>query len=424
MENLYNDNAVRHGFFKINPILIIVLMAIFIPVSVLTSICYFQTKMNNNLPTFFSSIVVTSDAKIEEKNISVGDKILIKKQVKELSEQIVQIDINNKVLVAYFDAVEEETDNGSPVRIGYLQYFGKDADDQWVYGFVGNEKLIIGDAIIGVYQTNSSGKIGLTSFASSNLGLVLFSLLPLGTIFILLILDIFEQKRLKVTNQEIQWTLHPETKTQKKENKDMGKEKVAKDAPKQSEPQKPAQPEKPVEPQKPVQPEKTVEAQKSVQPEKPVEAQKQPAKPVQPEKPVKAQTGEQTAKTATLTAQQKSNAAQPDTNKNIAQQAPAKPVPTKAPAQQGKPIPQKPAVANAPAKPAQDAKVQKTTGQPEKPVAPAKPNAVPQKPSAPQKPTTPAKPSAPQKPTAPAKPSTPPKPNAAPQRPANLPPKK
>ena len=389
MENLYNDNAVRHGFFKINPILIIVLMAIFIPVSVLTSICYFQTKMNNNLPTFFSSIVVTSDAKIEEKNISVGDKILIKKQGKELSEQIVQIDINNKVLVAYFDAVEEETDNGSPVRIGYLQYFGKDADNQWVYGFVGNEKLIISEAIIGIYQTNSSAKIGLTSFASSNIGLVLFSLLPLGTKFILLILDIFEQKRLKVTNQEIQWTLHPEAKVEKKENKDMGKEKVAKDAPKQSETQKPAQPEKPVEPQKPVQPEKTVEAQKSVQPEKPVEAQKQPAKP----------------------------AAQPAAQ-------PAKPVPTKAPAQQGKPIPQKPAVANAPAKPAQDAKVQKTTGQPEKPVAPAKPNAVPQKPSAPQKPTTPAKPSAPQKPTAPAKPSTPPKPNEVPQRPANLPPKK
>lgn len=393
MENLYNDNAVRHGFFKINPILIIVLMVIFIPVSVLTSICYFQTKMNNNLPTFFSSIVVTSDAKIEEKNISVGDKILIKKQGKELSEQIVQIDINNKVLVAYFDAVEEETDNGSPVRIGYLQYFGKDADNQWVYGFVGNEKLIISEAIIGIYQTNSSAKIGLTSFASSNIGLVLFSLLPLGTIFILLILDIFEQKRLKVTNQEIQWTLHPEAKVEKKENKDMGKEKVAKDAPKQSEPQKPAQPEKPVEPQKPVQPEKTVEAQKSVQPEKP--------------------------------------AAQPAAQ-------PAKPVPTKASAQQGKPIPQKPAVANAPAKPAQDAKVQKTTGQPAKPVAPAKPNAVPQKPSAPQqktdvvppkpsapqKPSAPAKPSAPQKPTAPAKPSTPPKPNAAPQRPANLPPKK
>lgn len=381
MENLYNDNAVRHGFFKINPILIIVLMVIFIPVSVLTSICYFQTKMNNNLPTFFSSIVVTSDAKIEEKNISVGDKILIKKQGKELSEQIVQIDINNKVLVAYFDAVEEETDNGSPVRIGYLQYFGKDADNQWVYGFVGNEKLIISEAIIGIYQTNSSAKIGLTSFASSNIGLVLFSLLPLGTIFILLILDIFEQKRLKVTNQEIQWTLHPEAKVEKKENKDMGKEKVAKDVPKQSEPQKPAQPEK------------TVEVQKSVQPEKP--------------------------------------AAQPAAQ-------PAKPVPTKAPAQQGKPIPQKPAVANVPVKPAQDAKVQKTTGQPAKPVAPAKPNAVPQKPSAPQqksdvappkpsapqKPTTPAKPSAPQKPTAPAKPSTPPKPNAAPQRPANLPPKK
>lgn len=393
MENLYNDNAVRHGFFKINPILIIVLMVIFIPVSVLTSICYFQTKMNNNLPTFFSSIVVTSDAKIEEKNISVGDKILIKKQGKELSEQIVQIDINNKVLVAYFDAVEEETDNGSPVRIGYLQYFGKDADNQWVYGFVGNEKLIISEAIIGIYQTNSSAKIGLTSFASSNIGLVLFSLLPLGTIFILLILDIFEQKRLKVTNQEIQWTLHPEAKVEKKENKDMGKEKVAKDAPKQSEPQKPVQPEKPVEPQKPVQPEKTVEVQKSVQPEKP--------------------------------------AAQPAAQ-------PAKPVPTKAPAQQGKPIPQKPAVANAPAKPAQDAKVQKTTGQPAKPVAPAKPNAVPQKPSAPQqktdvvppkpsapqKPSAPAKPSAPQKPTAPAKPSTPPKPNAVPQRPANLPPKK
>ncbi len=381
MENLYNDNAVRHGFFKINPILIIVLMVIFIPVSVLTSICYFQTKMNNNLPTFFSSIVVTSDAKIEEKNISVGDKILIKKQGKELSEQIVQIDINNKVLVAYFDAVEEETDNGSPVRIGYLQYFGKDADNQWVYGFVGNEKLIISEAIIGIYQTNSSAKIGLTSFASSNIGLVLFSLLPLGTIFILLILDIFEQKRLKVTNQEIQWTLHPEAKVEKKENKDLGKEKVAKDAPKQSEPQKPAQPEK------------TVEAQKSVQPEKP--------------------------------------AAQPAAQ-------PAKPVPTKAPAQQGKPIPQKPAVANAPAKPAQDAKVQKATGQPAKPVAPAKPNAVPQKPSAPQqktdvvppkpsapqKPTAPAKPSAPQKPTAPAKASTPPKPNAVPQRPANLPPKK
>lgn len=381
MENLYNDNAVRHGFFKINPILIIVLMAIFIPVSVLTSICYFQTKMNNNLPTFFSSIVVTSDAKIEEKNISVGDKILIKKQGKELSEQIVQIDINNKVLVAYFDAVEEETDNGSPVRIGYLQYFGKDADNQWVYGFVGNEKLIISEAIIGIYQTNSSAKIGLTSFASSNIGLVLFSLLPLGTIFILLILDIFEQKRLKVTNQEIQWTLHPEAKVEKKENKDLGKEKVAKDAPKQSEPQKPAQPEKPVEQQK----------------------------PVQPEKP----------------------AAQPAAQ-------PAKPVPTKASAQQGKPIPQKPAVANAPAKPAQDAKVQKTTGQPAKPVAPAKPNAVPQKPSAPQqktdvvppkpsvpqKPTAPAKPSAPQKPTAPAKASTPPKPNAVPQRPANLPPKK
>lgn len=375
MENLYNDNAVRHGFFKINPILIIVLMVIFIPVSVLTSICYFQTKMNNNLPTFFSSIVVTSDAKIEEKNISVGDKILIKKQGKELSEQIVQIDINNKVLVAYFDAVEEETDNGSPVRIGYLQYFGKDADNQWVYGFVGNEKLIISEAIIGIYQTNSSAKIGLTSFASSNIGLVLFSLLPLGTIFILLILDIFEQKRLKVTNQEIQWTLHPEAKVEKKENKDLGKEKVAKDAPKQSEPQKPAQPEK------------TVEAQKSVQPEKP--------------------------------------AAQPAAQ-------PAKPVPTKAPAQQGKPIPQKPAVANAPAKPAQDAKVQKATGQPAKPVAPAKPNAVPQKPSAPQqktdvvppKPSAPAKPSAPQKPTAPAKPSTPPKPNAVPQRPANLPPKK
>ena len=393
MENLYNDNAVRHGFFKINPILIIVLMVIFIPVSVLTSICYFQTKMNNNLPTFFSSIVVTSDAKIEEKNISVGDKILIKKQGKELSEQIVQIDINNKVLVAYFDAVEEETDNGSPVRIGYLQYFGKDADNQWVYGFVGNEKLIISEAIIGIYQTNSSAKIGLTSFASSNIGLVLFSLLPLGTIFILLILDIFEQKRLKVTNQEIQWTLHPEAKVEKKENKDMGKEKVAKDAPKQSEPQKPAQPEKPVEPQKPVQPEKTVEVQKSIQPEKP--------------------------------------AAQPAAQ-------PAKPVPTKAPAQQGKPIPQKPAVANAPAKPAQDAKVQKATGQPAKPVAPAKPNAVPQKPSAPQqktdvvppkpsapqKPSAPAKPSAPQKPTAPAKPSTPPKPNAVPQRPANLPPKK
>ena len=381
MENLYNDNAVRHGFFKINPILIIVLMVIFIPVSVLTSICYFQTKMNNNLPTFFSSIVVTSDAKIEEKNISVGDKILIKKQGKELSEQIVQIDINNKVLVAYFDAVEEETDNGSPVRIGYLQYFGKDADNQWVYGFVGNEKLIISEAIIGIYQTNSSAKIGLTSFASSNIGLVLFSLLPLGTIFILLILDIFEQKRLKVTNQEIQWTLHPEAKVEKKENKDMGKEKVAKDAPKQSEPQKPAQPEKPVEPQKPVQPEKTVEVQKSVQPEKP--------------------------------------AAQPAAQ-------PAKPVPTKAPAQQGKPIPQKPAVANAPAKPAQDAKVQKTTGQPAKPVAPAKPNAVPQKPSAPQQKTdvVPPKPSAPQKPTAPAKPSTPPKPNAVPQRPANLPPKK
>ena len=381
MENLYNDNAVRHGFFKINPILIVVLMVIFIPVSVLTSICYFQTKMNNNLPTFFSSIVVTSDAKIEEKNISVGDKILIKKQGKELSEQIVQIDINNKVLVAYFDAVEEETDNGSPVRIGYLQYFGKDADNQWVYGFVGNEKLIISEAIIGIYQTNSSAKIGLTSFASSNIGLVLFSLLPLGTIFILLILDIFEQKRLKVTNQEIQWTLHPEAKVEKKENKDLGKEKVAKDAPKQSEPQKPAQPEK------------TVEAQKSVQPEKP--------------------------------------AAQPAAQ-------PAKPVPTKAPAQQGKPIPQKPAVANAPAKPAQDAKVQKATGQPAKPVAPAKPNAVPQKPSAPQqktdvvppkpsapqKPTAPAKPSAPQKPTAPAKASTPPKPNAVPQRPANLPPKK
>lgn len=369
MENLYNDNAVRHGFFKINPILIIVLMVIFIPVSVLTSICYFQTKMNNNLPTFFSSIVVTSDAKIEEKNISVGDKILIKKQGKELSEQIVQIDINNKVLVAYFDAVEEETDNGSPVRIGYLQYFGKDADNQWVYGFVGNEKLIISEAIIGIYQTNSSAKIGLTSFASSNIGLVLFSLLPLGTIFILLILDIFEQKRLKVTNQEIQWTLHPEAKVEKKENKDLGKEKVAKDAPKQSEPQKPAQPEK------------TVEAQKSVQPEKP--------------------------------------AAQPAAQ-------PAKPVPTKAPAQQGKPIPQKPAVANAPAKPAQDAKVQKATGQPAKPVAPAKPNAVPQKPSAPQQKTdvVPPKPSAPQKPTAPAKASTPPKPNAVPQRPANLPPKK
>lgn len=393
MENLYNDNAVRHGFFKINPILIIVLMVIFIPVSVLTSICYFQTKMNNNLPTFFSSIVVTSDAKIEEKNISVGDKILIKKQGKELSEQIVQIDINNKVLVAYFDAVEEETDNGSPVRIGYLQYFGKDADNQWVYGFVGNEKLIISEAIIGIYQTNSSAKIGLTSFASSNIGLVLFSLLPLGTIFILLILDIFEQKRLKVTNQEIQWTLHPEAKVEKKENKDMGKEKVAKDVPKQSEPQKPAQPEK------------TVEAQKSVQPEKPAA---QPA--AQPSKPVPTKAPAQ----------------------------PAKPVPTKASAQQGKPIPQKPAVANAPAKPAQDVKVQKTTGQPAKPVAPAKPNAVPQKPSAPQqktdvvppkpsvpqKPTAPAKPSAPQKPTAPAKASTPPKPNAVPQRPANLPPKK
>lgn len=391
MENLYNDNAVRHGFFKINPILIIVLMVIFIPVSVLTSICYFQTKMNNNLPTFFSSIVVTSDAKIEEKNISVGDKILIKKQGKELSEQIVQIDINNKVLVAYFDAVEEETDNGSPVRIGYLQYFGKDADNQWVYGFVGNEKLIISEAIIGIYQTNSSAKIGLTSFASSNIGLVLFSLLPLGTIFILLILDIFEQKRLKVTNQEIQWTLHPETKTQKKENKDMVKEKVEKDTQKQPEPQKPVQSEKTVEPQKPVQSEKPVEAQKSVQPEKPVEAQKQPAKP----------------------------AAQPAAQ-------PAKPVPTKAPAQQGKPIPQKPAVANAPAKSAQDAKVQKTTGQPAKPVAPAKPNAVPQKPSAPQQKTdvAPPKPSAPQNPTAPAKPSTPPKPNAVPQRPANLPPKK
>lgn len=391
MENLYNDNAVRHGFFKINPILIIVLMVIFIPVSVLTSICYFQTKMNNNLPTFFSSIVVTSDAKIEEKNISVGDKILIKKQGKELSEQIVQIDINNKVLVAYFDAVEEETDNGSPVRIGYLQYFGKDADNQWVYGFVGNEKLIISEAIIGIYQTNSSAKIGLTSFASSNIGLVLFSLLPLGTIFILLILDIFEQKRLKVTNQEIQWTLHPETKTQKKENKDMVKEKVEKDTQKQQEPQKPVQSEKTVEPQKPVQSEKPVEAQKSVQPEKPVEAQKQPAKP----------------------------AAQPAAQ-------PAKPVPTKAPAQQGKPIPQKPAVANAPAKSAQDAKVQKTTGQPAKPVAPAKPNAVPQKPSAPQQKTdvAPPKPSAPQNPTAPAKPSTPPKPNAVPQRSANLPPKK
>ncbi len=391
MENLYNDNAVRHGFFKINPILIIVLMVIFIPVSVLTSICYFQTKMNNNLPTFFSSIVVTSDAKIEEKNISVGDKILIKKQGKELSEQIVQIDINNKVLVAYFDAVEEETDNGSPVRIGYLQYFGKDADNQWVYGFVGNEKLIISEAIIGIYQTNSSAKIGLTSFASSNIGLVLFSLLPLGTIFILLILDIFEQKRLKVTNQEIQWTLHPETKTQKKENKDMVKEKVEKDTQKQQEPQKPVQSEKTVEPQKPVQSEKPVEAQKSVQPEKPVEAQKQPAKP----------------------------AAQPAAQ-------PAKPVPTKAPAQQGKPIPQKPAVANAPAKSAQDAKVQKTTCQPAKPVAPAKPNAVPQKPSAPQQKTdvAPPKPSAPQNPTAPAKPSTPPKPNAVPQRPANLPPKK
>lgn len=410
MENLYNDNAVRHGFFKINPILIIVLMVIFIPVSVLTSICYFQTKMNNNLPTFFSSIVVTSDAKIEEKNISVGDKILIKKQGKELSEQIVQIDINNKVLVAYFDAVEEETDNGSPVRIGYLQYFGKDADNQWVYGFVGNEKLIISEAIIGIYQTNSSAKIGLTSFASSNIGLVLFSLLPLGTIFILLILDIFEQKRLKVTNQEIQWTLHPETKTQKKENKDMGKEKVEKDRQKQPEPQKPVQSEKPAEPQKPAQP-KTVEVQKTVQPEKPAEIQKQPAKPVQPEKPVKAQTGEQTAKPATPTAQQKTNVAQSDANKNISQQAPAKPA--------VKPVAQ-------PAKPAQDAKVQKTTGQPAKPVAPTKPNAVPQKPSAPQQKTdvVPPKPSVPQKPTAPAKPSTPPKPNAVPQRPANLPPKK
>ena len=400
MENLYNDNAVRHGFFKINPILIIVLMAIFIPVSVLTSICYFQTKMNNNLPTFFSSVVITSDAKFEDENISVGDKILIKKQGKELAEQIGQIDLDNKILVAYFDAVEEETENGSPVRIGYLQYFGKDADDQWVYGFVGNEKLIIGDAIIGVYQTNSSGKIGLTSLASSNLGLVLFSLLPLGTIFVLLVLDIFEQKRIKGTNQEIQWTLHPETKTQKKENKDMGKEKVEKDTQKQPEPQKPVQSEKPVESQKPAQPEKPVEVQKIVKPEKPVEAQKQPAKPVQPEKPVKAQTGEQTAKPATPTAQQKPNVAQSDANKNIAQQAPAKPA--------AKPV--------APAKP---------NAVPQKPSAPQqKTDVAPPKPSAPQKPTTPAKPSAPQKPTAPAKPSTPPKPNAAPQRPANLPPKK
>ena len=332
MENLYNDNAVRHGFFKINPILIIVLMVIFIPVSVLTSICYFQTKMNNNLPTFFSSIVVTSDAKIEEKNISVGDKILIKKQGKELSEQIVQIDINNKVLVAYFDAVEEETDNGSPVRIGYLQYFGKDADNQWVYGFVGNEKLIISEAIIGIYQTNSSAKIGLTSFASSNIGLVLFSLLPLGTIFILLILDIFEQKRLKVTNQEIQWTLHPEAKVEKKENKDLGKEKVAKDAPKQSEPQKPAQPEK------------TVEVQKSVQPEKPVEAQKQPAKPVAPAKP------------------------------NAVPQKPS------APQQKTDVVPPKPSAPQKPTAPAKPSAPQKPTA-PAKPSTPPKPNAVPQRPA-------------------------------------------
>ena len=384
MENLYNDNAVRRGFFKVNPILIIVLMAIFIPVSVLTSICYFQTKTNNNLPTFFSSVIVTSDAKFENENISVGDKILIKKQNEELAEQIIQIDLDNKVLVAYFDAVEEETENGSPVRIGYLQYFGKDADDQWVYGFVGNEKLIIGDAIIGVYETNASAKIGLTSFASSNLGLVLLSLLPLGAIFVLLVLDIFEQKRIKETNQEIRLTLHPETKIQ---NQNSGNEKIEKDNIQKQ--------------QSVVQSPKIVEQPKNVQVSKTIETQKQPAKSI-----------EQNAKASKPVEQNKVQPSKPVQSQTSAQ--PSKPAETQNSAQQ-------PKTNVAPPKPS--APQQKPSASPAKPIAPAKPT-TPAKPIAPAKPTTPAKPSAPAKPTAPEKLTVPPKPNGVPQRPANLPPKK
>lgn len=393
MENLYNDNAVRHGFFKVNPILIIIFMVVFIPVSVLTSICYFQTKVNNNLPTFFSSVIVTSDAEFEEEDISIGDKILIKKQENELAEQIGQIDLDNKILVAYFDAVAEETENGSPIRIGYLQYFGKDTNNEWVYGFVGNEKMIISDAIIGTYQTNNSIKIELVSFVSSNFGLVLLSLLPLGAIFVLLVLDIFEQRRIRETNQEIQWTLHPETKIEKKANKKLDKKKKEMtDTAKQSETQKIAEPEKIIQSEKTVQNEKIAEQQKM--PAKP----SAPAKQVAPAKPSQSQTAE----------------------------LPAKPALSQPSAQSETTIAQKTAISNMPAKPTKDAKIAKNIGQPAKPVAPAKPSATPQRPTAPQQKanTIPSKPVAPQKPNAPTKPSTPPKSNGVPQRPANLPPKK
>lgn len=216
MKDLYDNNTGRNGFFKASPFLIVVLLVIFIPLSVVTSICYFQTKKNSNTPTFFSNVVVKSDAKFEQYDINVGDKVLVKKQNQELSKV--------GVLVAYFDATEEEPEDGSPVRLGYLQYFGKDTSGETVYGFVGNEKLIISDAIIGVYETNSSALIGIVGFLSSNLALILLSIAPLGFTFVLLVLDILEQKRIKQTNKEIFVVLNPEDKKQNTDLENLSKD--------------------------------------------------------------------------------------------------------------------------------------------------------------------------------------------------------
>lgn len=186
-------NAERQGFYKINPILIIVLLIVFIPLSILTSLSFFSTKQNSGLPTIFGKVVVQSNRELVSEDIVVGEKLILKQTSNFLKNQV----------VGYYEPSEEVTEDAPKVNVGLVQYIAKDENNNNIYGIVGEEYYVVEEAIIGVLDSKSGFMIAVISFLSSKLSLLLLSILPLGIILILLVLDIIEQKNIRKINLEI-----------------------------------------------------------------------------------------------------------------------------------------------------------------------------------------------------------------------------
>lgn len=189
-------NAEISKFQKIVQMLIIIMFVPIMLISVFSIYVYSSTKSSSSLPSGFGLHVITVPEEIDL--FSAGQKIVVK-----------EVDTSNIKIndyIAFFVATEEPTETGSEIAFKKVLEIIEDGGIRR-FRFANEMYYQIENAVIGIYHNESAFIIGILSFFSADLVVVLMALIPLLTLLILLGLYIIEQFSVTRLNKDIKLAL-------------------------------------------------------------------------------------------------------------------------------------------------------------------------------------------------------------------------